>query len=151
MIVTNAIRGGTRIYPSAAIRLHTSSWKPTIVNSTRKSHLSTTTKRSSGRFDRPAPPSLPPKEQREFERLQKEKANQSPFIDPKLSSTNKQASSSSSTNDPEAGQLHPDIRRKPQPDFEGDVNPVTGEVGGPKKDPLTWEREWTYGGRATDF
>lgn len=54
-------------------------------------------------------------------------------------------------NDPEAGELHPDARRKPTPDFEGETNPATGEIGGPKKDPLSWEREWTYGGRATDF
>lgn len=56
-----------------------------------------------------------------------------------------------SKNDPEAGELHPDARRKPTPDFEGETNPTTGEVGGPKKDPLSWQREWTYGGRATDF
>lgn len=48
-------------------------------------------------------------------------------------------------------EIHPDARRKPKPDFEGETNPQTGEVGGPKKDPLTWEKEWTYGGRATDF
>jgi hypothetical protein len=47
--------------------------------------------------------------------------------------------------------VHPDARRKPSPDFEGETNPETGEVGGPKKDPLTWAREWSYGGRATDF
>ena len=47
--------------------------------------------------------------------------------------------------------MHPQYRAKPKPDFEGDVNPETGEVGGPKKDPLKWEREWTYQGRASDF
>lgn len=48
-------------------------------------------------------------------------------------------------------ELHPNARKVPTPDFEGDTNPNTGEVGGPKKDPLQWEREWTYGGRTTDF
>ena len=36
------------------------------------------------------------------------------------------------------------------------VNPVTGEVGGPKNEPLRWgstgERgDWSYNGRVTDF
>lgn len=53
-----------------------------------------------------------------------------------------------------AGDLvHPDARPKPAPDFQGDVNPETGERGGPKKNPLNWgpDGEWTYGGRAVDF
>jgi hypothetical protein len=48
-------------------------------------------------------------------------------------------------------ELHPNVRRGATPEFEGDTNPKTGEVGGPKNDPLRWEREWTYNGRATDF
>ena len=47
--------------------------------------------------------------------------------------------------------LHPDARVGPNTEFDGDVNPDTGEVGGPKTDPLRWKSEWTYGGRATDF
>lgn len=49
--------------------------------------------------------------------------------------------------------LHPDARKAVRPDFEGDVNPDTGETGGPKKEPLSWgaNGEWTFGGRATDF
>ncbi|KDN43922.1 hypothetical protein K437DRAFT_207367, partial [Tilletiaria anomala UBC 951] len=87
-------------------------------------------------LSRPAPPPLPAKEQREFEKLVREKQNLSPF------SKNKSM---------DAEELHPHARRNPDPDFEGDTNPLTGEVGGPKKDPLSWQREWTYGGRATDF
>lgn len=68
-----------------------------------------------------------------------------------LSLTDLSPFTQNSKNDPEAGELHPDARRKPTPDFEGETNPSTGEVGGPKKDPLSWQREWTYGGRATDF
>ncbi|EGG07316.1 uncharacterized protein MELLADRAFT_77586 [Melampsora larici-populina 98AG31] len=90
--------------------------------------------RSNPPFLRPSPPSLPPKEQAEFERLLKQQ--QAPFSSP--------------TQDT-ATELHPDLRAKPPPEFEGDVNPQTGEVGGPKRDPLKWEREWAYGGRATDF
>ena len=50
-------------------------------------------------------------------------------------------------------QLHPDARRPLEPDFEGDTNPATGEIGGPKKEPLKWGTagEWSYGGRVTDF
>lgn len=49
--------------------------------------------------------------------------------------------------------MHPDARRKPAPEFTGDINPKTGERGGPKHNPLKWgaDGEWTYGGRATDF
>lgn len=53
-------------------------------------------------------------------------------------------------------ELHPDVRRGAKPEFEGEINPVTGEVGGPKNEPLRWgstgERgDWSYNGRVTDF
>jgi hypothetical protein len=50
-------------------------------------------------------------------------------------------------------ELHPDVVRRAQPDFEGEKNPRTGEIGGPKNEPLRWgaNSEWTYNGRATDF
>lgn len=50
-------------------------------------------------------------------------------------------------------ELHPDIRRGVQPEFEGDRNPKTGEVGGPKNEPLRWGGgvDWSYNGRVTDF
>lgn len=32
--------------------------------------------------------------------------------------------------------MHPDYRRTPAPTFEGEINPSTGEVGGPKREPL---------------
>ncbi|EXJ95637.1 hypothetical protein A1O1_00759 [Capronia coronata CBS 617.96] len=50
-------------------------------------------------------------------------------------------------------ELHPNVVRGAEPEFEGDVNPKTGEVGGPKNEPLRWgpASEWTYNGRATDF
>ena len=46
--------------------------------------------------------------------------------------------------------LHPDAREPPKAEFEGDVNPVTGERGGPKQEPLR-HGDWSFGGRATDF
>ena len=50
-------------------------------------------------------------------------------------------------------ELHPDIRRGTQPEFEGERNPNTGEVGGPKNEPLRWggNVDWSYNGRVTDF
>lgn len=131
----------------------------------------------------PAPPRLPPKEQEEFERLQK--ASTGAFSTPKPSTTTNPVVESSSpprirpqinqspASAPEkvteaaqinarvaasgkGEELHPDIRRGAAPEFEGDVNPKTGEVGGPKNEPLRWgstgERgDWSYNGRVTDF
>ncbi|RFU28227.1 hypothetical protein B7463_g8109, partial [Scytalidium lignicola] len=53
----------------------------------------------------------------------------------------------------EGDELHPDIRQGARPEFEGDVNPKTGEVGGPKNEPLRWggDGDWSYNGRVTDF
>jgi Protein of unknown function (DUF1674) len=50
-------------------------------------------------------------------------------------------------------ELHPNVRRGAPPEFEGDKNPRTGEVGGPKNEPLRWGAagEWSYNGRTTDF
>lgn len=48
-------------------------------------------------------------------------------------------------------ELHPNVRRGAPPEFEGDTNPKTGEVGGPKNDPLRWGGDWSYNGRVTDF
>jgi len=50
-------------------------------------------------------------------------------------------------------ELHPNVRRGAPPEFEGDVNPKTGEVGGPKNEPLKWgvTGDWSYNGRVTDF
>lgn len=50
-------------------------------------------------------------------------------------------------------ELHPNVRRGAAPEFEGDTNPNTGEVGGPKNEPLRWgvSGDWSYNGRVTDF
>lgn len=53
----------------------------------------------------------------------------------------------------DGAELHPAVRRGAPPEFEGDVNPKTGEVGGPKNEPLRWGYggDWSYNGRVTDF
>jgi hypothetical protein len=154
----------------------------------------------------PAPPRLPPKEQEEFERLQRSSTgafstpspsvvvnqNSSPSEAPTQSRLQINQPPASTTTNPsqidqspaskseknasavsaekieiaavnarvqatgKGEELHPDIRRGAKPEFEGDVNPVTGEVGGPKNEPLRWgstgERgDWSYNGRVTDF
>ena len=50
-------------------------------------------------------------------------------------------------------ELHPHVRRGAKPEFEGETNPKTGEVGGPKNEPLRWggAGDWSYNGRVTDF
>jgi len=50
-------------------------------------------------------------------------------------------------------ELHPNIVRGAQPEFDGERNPKTGEIGGPKNEPLRWGPggEWSYNGRTTDF
>ncbi|KAI9737222.1 MAG: putative mitochondrial protein, conserved [Claussenomyces sp. TS43310] len=149
----------------------------------------------------PAPPRLPPKEQEEFEKLQRSSTgafstprpsvtvntssspsspsasrprpqiNQSPASEslPSNPKINQSPASTLSADDVEIAavnarveatgkgeELHPDIRRGAKPEFEGDVNPKTGEVGGPKNEPLRWgstgdRGDWSYNGRVTDF
>lgn len=146
-----------------ASRTASSSGLQPTVSRQRQRQLSTSLARLQGQFpgDRPAPPRLPAHLQKEFEELQRRAAT--PLAKPKLSTT---LDASQVNNDTSSGgaadstaatatideeDLHPDIRRKPRPEFQGDVNPKTGEVGGPKNDPLAYEKEWSYGGRATDF
>ncbi|TFY83576.1 hypothetical protein EWM64_g444 [Hericium alpestre] len=82
---------------------------------------------------RPSPPPLPPSEQREFEELVRKA--QGPSI---------------SQND-----LHPDTPAPLKKEFEGDVNPITGERGGPKREPVNrWSEDggdWSFKGRVSDF
>lgn len=83
-------------------------------------------------FSRPAPPALPPHLQREFDELVRRA--QTPAA-PGVKLESEADGANASTADPEQ-EMHPDLRRKPKPEFEGDRNPVTGEVGGPKIEPL---------------
>ncbi|KAJ5923883.1 hypothetical protein N7466_008070 [Penicillium verhagenii] len=95
----------------------------------------------------PAPPRLPKEEQEIFEELQKRstgafstpQVNQSPKAEIKVNGNGEE--------------LHPDAPQGLKPEFEGETNPKTGEVGGPKNEPLRWGAagDWSYGGRVTDF
>ncbi|KAJ3286702.1 hypothetical protein HK104_008906 [Borealophlyctis nickersoniae] len=47
---------------------------------------------------------------------------------------------------------HPDVEKEPiKPEFEGDKNPVTGEVNGPKGKEPTRYGDWERKGRVYDF
>ncbi|KAJ5604452.1 hypothetical protein N7510_009606 [Penicillium lagena] len=95
----------------------------------------------------PAPPRLPKEEQEIFEELQRRstgafstpQVNQSPQTEIKASG--------------DGSELHPDAPAGLKPEFDGEKNPKTGEVGGPKNEPLRWgsDGDWSYGGRVTDF
>lgn len=90
-------------------------------------------------LNRPAPPPLPREQQRQFEELLRKA--QTPLAHP-------------TDSNPEA-QLHPDARKPVLPEFQGDVNPKTGERGGPKNEPVRrWGKDnedWSFKGRVSDF
>lgn len=131
----------------------------------------------------PAPPRLPKEEQDVFDQLQRQstgafstrraplKVNQPPSS---ASTSHKSSSASSSpdeytsatsesrtqpsqpsvrANVKEGEELHPNVRRGAPAEFQGDTNPKTGEVGGPKNEPLRWGNggDWSYNGRVSDF
>ncbi|KAI0099111.1 DUF1674-domain-containing protein [Nemania sp. FL0031] len=129
----------------------------------------------------PSPPRLPPDEQAEFERLQRVANTQAGFTatsSPDFSSISGSAHPSesqpttssnpgsatspsssaatakgSSTDTPLDSTVSTPLRKGARPEFEGDVNPRTGEVGGPKNEPLRWGAggDYSFNGRVTDF
>ena len=83
----------------------------------------------------PAPPRLPEQEQAEFEALIRE-AQERAARDVARG----------------AGAADPFFENE-KPEFTGDVNPKTGEAGGPKNEPLKWgsKGDWSFNGKVTDF
>jgi hypothetical protein len=130
-------------------------------------------RRAASSFGGPAPPRLPKEEQERFEQLQRESTgafsqpkttevkpasaslrpqiNQSPDSDSTASSSSSSGGEVGGKAIPKGDEFHPNMRRGAPPEFEGDVNPKTGEVGGPKNEPLRWKGDWSYNGRVTDF
>ena len=144
--------------------------------------LHTTSRRLKPFAASPAPPPLPKEEQNRFEALQRAStgAFSTPRPTPSDSTTSTSQTSTapaaSISSRPQINQspassseelkldatveatgdgkeLHPDVRRGAKPEFEGDINPKTGEMGGPKNEPLRWGGgvDWSYNGRVTDF
>ncbi|KAK4456930.1 hypothetical protein QBC42DRAFT_280240 [Cladorrhinum samala] len=126
----------------------------------------------------PSPPRLPQAQQEEFERLQRlaeaalsshtstttipsetspaTPATSSPRHVTSSSSAAAEAQPSSASRLPKTEtqqEFSGGIRKGAPPEFEGEVNPKTGEVGGPKNEPLRWgdKGDWSYNGRVTDF
>jgi hypothetical protein len=140
--------------PSALSALSSSS--PSSPSSLPSTTTTTTRPYSSAFQNAPAPPRLPAEQQAEFERLQRAVADR--FADPTpLPHEQPQAPS------PAAASRHVStpggggggsgevplkagaeevatggVWRGAPPEFEGDKNPKTGEVGGPKTEPLRW-------------
>lgn len=82
--------------------------------------------------------------------------NQSPHSETYLDASSSEAETAPNARFKATGdgqELHPDVRKGARPEFEGERNPKTGEVGGPKNEPLRWggEVDWSYNGRVTDF
>lgn len=96
----------------------------------------------------PAPPRLPKEEQEIFEDLQRRSTGA--FSTPQVNQSPQSAEVKVNASGEE---LHPDAKQGVKPEFEGEKNPKTGEVGGPKNEPLRWGSggDWSYGGRVTDF
>ncbi|KAL4917616.1 hypothetical protein BDW62DRAFT_183502 [Aspergillus aurantiobrunneus] len=102
----------------------------------------------------PSPPRLPEEDQKVFEELQKQStgAFSTPRSTPRVNqSPNSETAKTEANGDGE--ELHPDMKQGVKPEFEGEKNPKTGEIGGPKNEPLRWGAgsDWSYGGRVTDF
>lgn len=107
----------------------------------------------------PSPPKLSREEQEEFERLQKVanaedtiKAYNKSVLENKGSTSNKEsleALRKTLEDKDDIGKISPEYT-KTIPEFEGDVNPKTGEMGGPKQDPIR-HGDWSFNGRVTDF
>jgi len=115
----------------------------------------------------PTPPRLPAEEQAEWERLQRTANTQSGFnptsTPPSLQYQSAEELAPTPAADPvtldDGTGITPDaarntpLRKGARPEFDGDVNPKTGEVGGPKNEPLRWGAagDYSYNGRVTDF
>lgn len=105
----------------------------------------------------PSPPKLPRKEQEEFENLQKVANAEDTIREYNKSILEKHGDTKESLDalrktlkdKNDIGKISPEYS-KTIPEFEGDVNPKTGEIGGPKQDPLK-HGDWSFNGRVTDF
>ncbi|SCU87019.1 LADA_0E01508g1_1 [Lachancea dasiensis] len=99
----------------------------------------------------PAPPELPKEEQEEFERLQRIAQSQEAIneYNRQVEQDNTKESAKSPFLKADIGGFSPEFS-KTIPEFEGDVNPKTGERGGPKQDPLR-HGDYSFNGRVTDF
>ncbi|KAM3556565.1 hypothetical protein MY1884_004998 [Beauveria asiatica] len=133
----------------------------TTTTTTRAAATAASTHRHASNFGAaPGPPKLPAKEQAEFERLQRAAAVSSAFQPAEAAAappenTTTQATSTTPASSAVESELNEGggLYRGARPEFDGDKNPRTGEVGGPKNEPLRWgsSGDWSYNGKVTDF
>ncbi|CAN3357125.1 succinate dehydrogenase assembly factor 4, mitochondrial [Diutina catenulata] len=97
----------------------------------------------------PGPPKLPKEQQEEFERLQKQAASQAAIDEYNAEATGEHDATAAPNVKPE-GVVGNVMYVHTIPEFDGDTNPETGEVGGPKQNP-TRHGDWSFNGRVTDF
>lgn len=76
-------------------------------------------------FDRPSPPSLGRQEQKDFDELVR-----------RVNAPASKGGIELEGDEADEAVMHPQFRQKPRAKFEGETNPETGEVGGPKHEPL---------------
>ncbi|KAM4066796.1 hypothetical protein HRG_000818 [Hirsutella rhossiliensis] len=130
-------------------------------------HLTVFRRPSSTFTPRPSPPKLPADQQAEFERLQRTAAVSSAFQPVSTATASATTATPPATQQPrhtidtaddnsrndDDNQVNRGLFRGAPPEFSGHVNPKTGEVGGPKNEPLRWgvAGDWSYNGRVTDF
>ncbi|KAG8160499.1 hypothetical protein KVR01_010035 [Diaporthe batatas] len=105
--------------------------------------------------DRLADPTPLPHEQQQ---QQQQYPSVSPASNPRHTTTPDGATAAATSTPPppppQADETTPGgVWRGAPPEFDGDKNPRTGEVGGPKTEPLRWGSagDWSYNGRVTDF
>ncbi|EMG50637.1 Protein FMP21, mitochondrial [Candida maltosa Xu316] len=117
--------------------------------------VKSTTRLYSGpsKFDfQPSPPRLPKEQQEEFEKLQSIANSQiaiEEYNDQVAKNEGEQIEFKAPIVDSQIGSF---ANLKIIPEFEGSVNPKTGEVNGPKQDPLKHTKdEWSFNGRVIDF
>jgi hypothetical protein len=84
----------------------------------------------------PAPPRLPKEEQEIFEELQRRSTGA--FSTPQVNQSPQAEARPEIKVNGSGEELHPDAPQGLKPEFEGEKNPKTGEVGGPKNEPLRW-------------
>ncbi|KAI0483948.1 DUF1674-domain-containing protein [Xylariaceae sp. FL0804] len=167
-----------RLAPSATRRAlrasTTSTTRPSLTPRAVVQLLAPTTRHASSFEPGPAPPRLPPDQQAEFERLQRTANTQEGFnaratpasLDDDAPSSSSSTTTTTTTPAPATmttttaaadqaadQQMSTPLRKGAPPEFAGDVNPRTGEVGGPKNEPLRWGAagDYSYNGRVTDF
>ncbi|GMM48362.1 Sdh8 protein [Pichia kluyveri] len=96
----------------------------------------------------PSPPELDPEEQKEFEKLQQAANTQIAIEQYNEDHGFKTEAAPPKVSTSDVGSFVKSMQTIPE--FDGNVNPKTGEVNGPKQDPVR-HGDWSFNGRVTDF